>query len=281
LERVSDPFGARLDRAMRDRGPLCVGIDPHPALLGAWGLPDTPGGLEQFAKTCVDALGGVVPVLKPQSAFFERHGSRGVAVLEQTIAAARSTGCLVLLDAKRGDIGSTMQAYADAYLDPTSPLAVDALTVNPFLGFGSLAPVLDAAAASGAGVFVLALTSNPEGGSVQSARSPGGTVAGDVLAAIRRVNAGAHPVGSVGAVVAANLSEVTDDLDINGPLLAPGLGAQGGTAADLRRIFGSVAGRVLPSTSRGVLGAGPEVRRMRDAARAAADAVAAALGRRG
>jgi orotidine-5'-phosphate decarboxylase len=275
---VSETFGARLHRLLLARGQLCVGVDPHPELLTAWGLPDSPRGLERFALTCVEALGDVVPVLKPQSAFFERHGSAGVAVLERTLAAARSIGCLVLLDAKRGDIGSTMQAYADAYLDPSSPLAADAVTVSPYLGFGSLTPMLDRAAACGSGVFVLALTSNPEGRSVQGARSPSGTVAGDILAAIRRTNEGADPLGCIGAVVAANLSAVGDDLDIGGPLLAPGFGAQGGTNADLRRIFGSVADRVLPSSSRDVLSAGPDANRLRSAARATSAAVTAALG---
>jgi orotidine-5'-phosphate decarboxylase len=275
---VSDPFGARLHRALREHGQLCVGVDPHPELLATWGLPDSPRGVERFAMTCIEALGDVVPVLKPQSAFFERHGSAGIAVLERTLAATRATGCLVLLDVKRGDIGSTMQAYADAYLDPSSPLAVDAVTVSPYLGFGSLAPMLDRAANGDTGVFVLALTSNPEGRSVQGARSPSGTVAGDILAAIRRTNAGASPIGSVGAVVAANLPEVGDDLDIAGPLLAPGFGAQGGTQADLRRIFSSVSDRVLPSSSRDVLSAGPDGKRLRSAARIAAAAVTEALG---
>jgi orotidine-5'-phosphate decarboxylase len=274
---VSNSFGARLYRALREHGQLCVGLDPHPELLAAWGLPDSSRGVERFALTCVEALGDVVPVLKPQSAFFERHGSAGIAVLERTLTAARGTGCLVLLDAKRGDIGSTMQAYADAYLDPSSPLAVDAVTVSPYLGFGSLTPVLDRAARGDKGVFVLALTSNPEGRSVQGARSPSGTVAGDILAAIRRTNEGASPFGSVGAVVAANLPEVDDDLDIAGPLLAPGFGAQGGTQADLRRIFRSVADRVLPSSSRDVLSAGPDVKRLRSTARIASAAVTEAL----
>ena len=270
-------FGSRLRAAMDERGPLCVGIDPHPSLLAAWGLSDDPSGLESFASTCVEALAARVAVLKPQSAFFERHGAAGIAVLERTVAAARSQGCLVLLDAKRGDIGSTMQAYADAYLRPSSALAVDALTVTPYLGFGSLQPVIDTALASGGGVFVVTLTSNPEGASVQGARTGARSVSGDILAAVGTLNAGKHPLGSVGAVVAANLAEVTDDLAINGPLLAPGLGAQGGTAEGLRRIFAGVLDQVLPSTSREVLGAGPDVRRLQTAADRSVEAVAAAL----
>src|SRR5262245_11881205 len=110
-----ESFGTRLSAAMDKRGRLCVGIDPHANLLAAWGLDDDPAGLERFAMTVVDALGTEVSVFKPQSAFFERHGSRGIAVLEKAVSAAREAGALVLLDAKRGDIGSTMQGYADAY----------------------------------------------------------------------------------------------------------------------------------------------------------------------
>ncbi len=162
-----EPFGARLRRAMDARGPLCVGIDPHASLLHAWGLADDVAGLERFSRTVVAALADRVAVLKPQSAFYERFGSRGVAVLERTVTEARDAGALVVMDAKRGDIGSTMDAYAAAYLDPGGPLFSDALTVSPYLGFDALAPAAEAAAASGAGLFVLALTSNPEGREVQ------------------------------------------------------------------------------------------------------------------
>ena len=277
MSAAPSPFGARLRAAMDARGPLCVGIDPHPSLLRAWDLPDTAAGLRAFTAACIDALAGEIAVLKPQSAFFERHGAAGASVLEEAIAAARSAGALVLLDAKRGDIGSTMQGYAEAYLAPDAPMAVDALTVSPFLGFGSLRPALDVAAGSGAGVFVLALTSNPEGASVQRAATPAGTVAGDILAAVAAENASARPLGSVGAVVAATVDGAEADLDVNGPLLAPGLGAQGATAADLRRTFGPVAHTVLPSTSREVLAAGPTAAALRDAALRTRDTVAAVL----
>lgn len=260
------PFGARLRQATDLRGPLCVGVDPHPELLAQWGLTDDAGGLDAFASRCVEALAGDVAVLKPQSAFFERHGSAGIAALERFIRAARAGGALVLLDAKRADIGSTMQGYADAYLDQASPLAVDALTVNPFLGFESLRPMLDTARDHNCGVFVLALTSNPDGPEVQQARTRGGTVAGRVLSAIAAENAALPGPGSVGAVVGANLPEIREDLAIDGPLLAPGFGAQGGTVDDLRRLFGGVRDAVLPSTSRAVLRAGPGARDLRDSA---------------
>jgi orotidine-5'-phosphate decarboxylase len=252
-------FGARLRAAMDARGPLCVGVDPHPGLLTAWGLGDDPAGLDRFAMTAVDALAPHVPMLKPQSAFFERHGSAGVAVLERLLARAREAGCLVLLDVKRGDIGSTVQAYADAYLAPGSPLVADAVTASPYLGFGSLAPMLDAAVAHDRGVFVLALTSNPEGAEVQQATCrDGGTVAGAVLAQVAARNAGAVPMGSVGAVVGATIGDTAEDLAVNGPLLVPGVGAQGGTADDVRRLFAGVARLVVPTTARDVLTAGPD-----------------------
>jgi orotidine-5'-phosphate decarboxylase len=275
-----ETFGARLHRTVAQRGPLCVGIDPHAALLSKWGLPDDVAGLERFALTVVEALADRVAVLKPQSAFFERFGSRGIGVLESIIRQSREAGAVVLLDVKRGDIGSTMAAYAAAYLDPASPLRSDAITVSPYLGVGSLRPAFDMAAAHGGGVFVLALTSNPEGPAVQHAvAADGRTVAQTVIDEISQVNEGADPLGSVGLVVGATIGETGHDLSkVNGPLLAPGLGAQGGTPEQLRTIFGESLQNVLPSYSREVLGAGPDVAALRAAARRAADAVGAALG---
>lgn len=258
-------FGSRLHAAIADRGPFCVGIDPHAALLHDWGLDDDVAGLERFALTTVEAVGEHASVVKPQSAFYERFGSRGIAVLERVVAESRARGALVLLDVKRGDIGSTSQAYADAYLDPASPLAVDAITVSPFLGTGSLDPFVETARAHDAGLFLLALTSNKEGPQVQHAVTGSGrTVAGAVLEHLRRLNAEAEPLGSFGAVVGATIGETTENLAFNGPVLAPGYGAQGGTIADLARIFGSAAGSVLPSSSRGVLRRGPDPDAMRD-----------------
>lgn len=269
----ADHFGARLARAVAERGPLCVGIDPHPGLLEAWGLTSDVAGVERFARTVVDALADRVAVLKPQSAFFERHGSRGVAVLERVIADARSAGALVLNDVKRGDIGSTVEAYAAAYLDPTSPLCGDAMTASPYLGFGSLAPLIATARQHGNGVFVLALTSNPEGPQVQHAvAADGRTVAQNVLDAVADANAGYAPYGPVGVVVGATVGESGHDLSrVGGPFLAPGLGAQGAGAEDLRKVFGDARRSVLPSVSREVLRAGPEPAGLRSAASRAAD----------
>ncbi len=283
-----EPFGARLAAAMDALGPLCVGIDPHPSLLGAWGLSDDPSGLRSFALATLDAVAGAVPAVKPQAAFFERHGSAGVAVLEEVVAAGRERGLLVVVDAKRGDIGSTMAAYADAYLRDGSPLAGDALTVSPYLGFGSLAPAVAAAGESGRGLFVLALTSNPEGASVQHARSAEGTAVATAVAraaselnAAERRSSGAR-LGSVGLVVGATVGDAPrllglDLAAVGGPLLAPGVGAQGAGPAELAQVFGDARHAVLAASSRGVLGAGPEPAALRAAAGRARDEAARAL----
>jgi len=271
----SATFGARFHAALGERGPFCVGIDPHAALLHAWGLGDDVAGLERFALSVVDAVAPLCSVVKPQSAFYERFGSRGIAVLEQVIASSRAAGALVLLDVKRGDIGSTSQAYAEAYLDPGSPLGCDAITLSPYLGFGSLTPFVDVARRHDAGLFVLALTSNEEGPEVQHARVESGeSVADRMLDHLRALNEGAQPLGSFGAVVGATIGADTGaDFAFNGPILAPGFGAQGGTPADIRRIFGASAANVTASSSREVLRAGPDAGAMRDVVRRANDAL--------
>lgn len=269
-------FGDRLAQAMQQRLPLCVGVDPHPELLNAWGLTDDIAGLRTFSVRTAEALGPIVAALKPQSAFFERHGSRGIAVLEETIAASRAAGALVIVDAKRGDIGSTAQAYADAYLCPESALFADALTVSPYLGFGSIEPFVAAATAVGSGLFVLARTSNPEGAEVQFARlDDGRTVAQAIIDQAAACNAqlieAGAGVGSIGVVVGATMTPGEVRLDrLDGPILAPGLGAQGGTASDLAAVFGD-ARLVLASTSRDVLRAGPDAGDLTARAKAVAD----------
>lgn len=271
-------YGERLARVVGERGPLCVGIDPHPSLLRAWGLDDDVAGLERCARGLVEALAGEVAVFKPQSAFYEAHGAAGVAVLERVLADIAAAGALSLLDVKRGDIGSTMDAYARAYLDDASPLAADAVTLSPYLGFGALAGALDLAAAQGRGVYVLALTSNPEGPQVQHARTADGRLVGQVVvdeAAAR--NPGPGP-GHVGVVVGATIGRTGVDFTrLNGSILAPGIGAQGGTADDLVEVFGPALGLVLPTTSREVMAAGPDPRALRDSARRSVAAMIAAL----
>jgi orotidine-5'-phosphate decarboxylase len=308
---VSGPastFGGRLAAAVGVHGPLCVGIDPHPGLLALWGLTDDPDGLERFATACVEALGGHVAVVKPQSAFFERHGSRGIAVLERVLAALRGTGTLALLDVKRGDVGSTMDGYADAYLAVGAPLGADAVTLSPYLGFGALGPAIRAADDAGRGVFVLARTSNPEGADVQLAQraGPGGarcSVAQGVVDAAAAANrdalaagaerereatgvvalgegcgpaSGLPALGPVGVVVGATAEHGLDLSALSGAVLAPGLGAQGAGPTDLAARFADVRGVVLPTASRSVLAAGPDPAAVRAAAAALRDELAAA-----
>lgn len=260
------PFGARLVAAVAERGPLCAGIDPHPGLIEAWGLPRTVAGMQDFALNAVDALAPEVAVIKPQSAFFEAYGAAGIAVLERVIEHAHAAGALVLLDVKRGDVGSTMAAYAAAYLGGGTRLDADAVTVSPYLGFGSLTAALEP---PGKGVFVLARTSNPEAARVQNALLDNGkTVAQSIVDHAAECNAGAEPLGDVGVVVGATIGPGELRLDeLNGPVLAPGFGAQGATIADLHKLFGRPLTGVLPASSREILRRGPDPAALRDEVR--------------
>ncbi|WP_284755667.1 orotidine-5'-phosphate decarboxylase [Arthrobacter sp. efr-133-R2A-120] len=271
-----EPFGSRLAAAMAARGPLCVGIDPHPGLLADWGLNDDVAGLERFSLTVVEAVATLAAAVKPQVALYERHGSAGMAVLERTLEAASDAGVLSIADAKRGDIGSTMAAYADAWLRDGSALAADSVTLSPYLGFESLRPALDLAAESGRGVFVLALTSNPEGKSVQhvgGSESVARRIAESAADENRRYSG---TMGSVGLVVGATIGTALVDLGLDldavrGPILAPGLGAQGATPADLRATFAAAYPAVLATSSRGILAAGPTIAGLRSATEATRD----------
>ncbi|WP_019969464.1 orotidine-5'-phosphate decarboxylase [Mycobacterium sp. 141] len=264
-------FGERLATAVAGRGPLCPGIDPHPELLRAWGLDADVEGLRRFCDICVTAFTDFA-IVKPQVAFFEAYGAAGFAVLEDTMAALREAGVLVLADAKRGDIGSTMAAYAAAWAGD-SPLAADAVTASPYLGFGSLQPLLDTAVANGRGVFILAATSNPEGAGVQRAvvgDRTDRTVAQSIVDAVSEANRAAG--GSLGVVVGATVTEPPDLSSLRGPVLVPGVGAQGGRAEALGGLGG--AKQLLPAVSREVLRAGPAVEELRAAAERMRDAVA-------
>lgn len=278
---VAQPgFGDRLLRALGQRIPLCVGIDPHAALLLEWGLTDDARGLESFAMHCVEELAQTVAVLKPQAAFFERHGAAGFAVLERTIQAARRAGAIVILDAKRGDLSSTAAAYADAYLHTDSPMYCDALTISPYLGFGSLEPFIQTAIAHQSGVFVLAETSNPEGARLQRAiDSDGLSVAQAIVNAAAQRNAveGAT-LGSVGIVMGATIDGDHADVSaLGGPILVPGVGAQGATPADVAALF-DAGSTVIISTSRDVLRAGPRVGAIAEKAKQIGSAVIHAPG---
>ncbi|WAC89562.1 orotidine-5'-phosphate decarboxylase [Mycobacterium sp. Aquia_213] len=267
-------FGVRLAEAKANRGPLCLGIDPHPELLRAWDLPASADGVAKFCDICVEAFSGFA-VVKPQVAFFESYGSAGYAVLERTIAALRAAGVLVLADAKRGDIGTTMSAYAAAWAGD-SPLAADAVTASPYLGFGSLRPLLEAAAAHDRGVFVVAASSNPEGATVQRAAFDGRTVAQLVIDQAAVVNRSSTPnePGYVGVVVGATVFEAPDVSALGGPVLVPGVGVQGGRPEALAGLGGAVPGQLLPAVAREVLRAGPSVSDLRAAGEQMLDSVA-------
>jgi orotidine-5'-phosphate decarboxylase len=241
--------------------------------LRAWDLATTADGLAAFCDICVQAYAGFA-VVKAQVAFFEAYGSAGFAVLEHTIAALQANGVLVLADAKRGDIGSTMAAYAAAWAGD-SPLAADAVTASPYLGFGSLRPLLEVAAANNRGVFVLAATSNPEGATVQRADAAGRTVAQLIVDHVASVNqgGGVQP-GSVGVVVGATVLQAPDLSALGGPVLVPGVGAQGGRPEALAGLGGATSQQLLPAVSREVLRAGPDVPKLRAAGQRMLDAVA-------
>ncbi|MBV8464138.1 MAG: orotidine-5'-phosphate decarboxylase [Acidimicrobiales bacterium] len=277
------PFGGRVVAAVGRSGPLCAGIDPSRELLLHWGLPDDAQGLRRFVRGCLDAFAGVVGIVKPQLAFFERHGAAGLGVFEELIAAAADAGLLVIADAKRGDIGSTMAAYADAWLGEGSPLAADAVTAVPYLGLGALDPVFDTAAAQGRGVLVVVRSSNPEGRPVQRARTDDGrgpSVEDALLAEIAARNGPGGVAGAaLGAVVGATLDTSAFPLaEMGGPVLAPGVGAQGATAVDVGRRFGDCPpGSVLPSASRSLLEAGPDTAPLRRAAAQLQEELVAAL----
>ncbi|WP_260852484.1 orotidine-5'-phosphate decarboxylase [Curtobacterium pusillum] len=262
-------FGVRLASAIGSRSALCVGIDPHAATLAAWGLGRDEQGLTAFGATLVDAAAGRAAVVKPQIAFFEAAGVAGYRALDATIRRARDAGLLVVADVKRGDIGSTGDDYALAWLDRDGPFAADAMTVSPYLGYGSLAGTVEVARRNGAGVFVLAATSNPEARVLQTAvlaegpRSGRSVAAGIVLDVADDNRAGGdQPLGDVGLVLGATLD--LDDFGIDAdtigtsPILAPGFGAQGARIEDLRALYGARAEQVLVSESRGLLSDGPD-----------------------
>ncbi|MFE7844838.1 orotidine-5'-phosphate decarboxylase [Microbacterium sp. NPDC057407] len=263
-------FGARVEKALTTFGPLCVGIDPHESLLREWGVDASPDGARFFGLRVVEAAAGTVGIVKPQVAFFERYGSAGFVALEAVLDAARQAGLIVIADAKRGDIGSTMDGYAAAWLEPGSPLESDAVTVSPYLGTGSLRATLTTAIRNDKGAFVLAATSNPEAFALQSAQvvdveAPDGhTVAERIARDVGVWNASPAfdgSLGPIGLVVGATVDRaafgLTDAALRGAPILAPGFGAQGAEPGELARLFGPAAPQVIASESRSILSAGP------------------------
>lgn len=265
---MPNSFSSRLVRNFERYGQLCVGIDPHSSLLEEWGLADSVDGLRAFSNKVLEASVGRVGIIKPQVSFFERFGSKGFAVLEELATAASQSDLLVIMDAKRGDIGTTMDGYFDAWLSRTAPFVCDALTVSPYLGFDSLSNVFANAIENGKGVFVLSATSNPEGKTLQRAQVNGETIAADVLARLEQVNRvnldPSGELGNFGAVVGATLNfqsvgigNIYTDDSLVTPILAPGFGAQGANLNQCAELFGAASSRVIASVSRSVLSAGP------------------------
>jgi orotidine-5'-phosphate decarboxylase len=258
-------FGERLSAAFAESGHLCVGIDPHPYLLRQWGLADSGRGLREFGLRTVEAAHGQVGIVKPQVAFFERHGSAGYDALERTLAAARDAGLIVIADAKRGDLGTSVEAYAQSWLTRGAPLEADALTVSAFQGVGSLSAPMILAIEHDKGLFVLAATSNPESFAIQTALVGSGenatlTVAASIVAEVNKSNQA--PLGSFGVVIGATVTlsnfGLTDRDLTSTPILAPGFGFQGAGFNSLRTTYGAAAANTVVSSSRAILEAGPD-----------------------
>ncbi len=267
MTTVADPrgsFGARLGAVFSNSGHLCVGIDPHPYLLDEWSLPDSAKGLREFGLRVVDAAVATAGIVKPQVAFFERHGSAGYEALERTLVAAREAGLLVIADAKRGDVGTSVEAYAQSWLTPGSPLEADAMTISAYQGVGSLAAPMILAREHDKGLFVLAATSNPESFATQTAVVGTGefsarTVAASIVAEVNKSNDA--PLGSFGVVIGATVTLADfglSDADLeHTPILAPGFGFQGAALGSLRTTYGAASANTIVSSSRGILEAGP------------------------
>jgi orotidine-5'-phosphate decarboxylase len=268
----ADGFVQRFAALRAQRGPFCLGLDPSPELLHAWGFKDDIWGLRNFCNRVIDAAAQQVSVIKPQSAYFERFGAAGLEVLADIIGSIHALGSLALLDVKRGDFGPTNAAYANALIGPDSAMSADAITVHPYLGFGALSPFLDRVQDTGCALFVVVLSSNPEGQRIQNALvEPGLSVAQHLCAEIsaydqRVCPAGTGPVGAVVGLTAEGASEIASHL-ARSLILAPGLGAQGGSFEQIAQRFSSAKERVLPSSSRGVLAHGPDLGPLQQAVR--------------
>jgi orotidine-5'-phosphate decarboxylase len=279
---MSETFASRFREVRAKYGPLVWGLDPSGSILGDWGLGDTPDGLDRFADIALSAAVGTVGLVKPQAAFYERHGWRGMRTLQRLVSEARSAGLLVILDAKRGDVGSTNDAYAEAYLGADAPLQADALTVHPYLGVGAMDSFITRAHESASCLLIVTRSSNPEGRAVQSASSPSGrSVEEQLLVDIGKVNAELAPghIGPIGAVIGpTHMDPELDLITSQAIFLAPGVGTQGASPEDVARVFGSCPDRVMPSASRTLLVGGPDLGRLRDTAQDLASEFRALLG---
>ena len=258
------PFFDRLEAVRSDRGSiLCVGIDPRlermPAEITDGQDGDVEGILTRFGLELLELAGPHAACFKPQIAFFEAHGMPGLRAFASIVRAAREQGLLVIGDVKRGDIGSTAAAYAQAFLEPGGDLECDAITINPYLGADSLQPFVDVAAAHGKGLYVLVRTSNPGGADLQELVSSDKRIFQHTAALVRSLGAPhvseATGLSCVGAVVGATTPEALQALRgemPDTPFLVPGYGAQGGTAADVVPAFRADGSGAVVNASRSI-----------------------------
>lgn len=262
---MPESFSKKLEFAFATRGQLCVGIDPHEDTLIDNGLEVSAQGVLSFGLQMLDQLDGIASIIKPQVSFFERFGSVGFASLEALLQEASKRGFLIIADAKRGDIGSTMEAYGQAWLAKSAPFICDALTVNPYLGVGALAPAVAFASERGKGLFVLSATSNPDGLKLQSSTYRDQTVAQQVAEEIAKLNTATASskgfFGNLGLVIGATVDLSTLGLygindgkaEFRAPVLAPGFGYQGADLAKAKEIFKGLSGDVIYTISRSAL----------------------------
>ncbi|WP_273755165.1 orotidine-5'-phosphate decarboxylase [Bartonella sp. MM73XJBT.G] len=245
-------------------GPLCVGFDPSHKVLQAWNLSCDYKGLKDFCDILLTAVVGKVGIIKPQAAFFELYGVEGLQILKELIENAQKQGLLVLVDTKRGDIGSTAEAYGKAWLGADSPFKADAITVNPFLGFDALIPLIKIAEETKTAVFMVVQSSNPEGKQIRNARIGDQTVSVHLAQNIVDYNSQSSSqyrhIGPIGAVIGATLGcdakETIEQLE-NSLFLVPGIGAQGGTITQLTQQFPQrLWQNIIPSISRSITEAG-------------------------
>ncbi len=261
-------FGDRLAQAVQaKRSAVCVGLDPRweslPSVLRGdvtkQDLVAVAKVTEKFCVEVIDAVADIVPVVKPQAAFFELLGPAGMQCLANVIDHANKQGLLVLLDGKRGDIGTTAEGYAEAYLGATSAWKCDSLTVNPYLGDDTLLPFVNRSSATGSGIFVLVKTSNPGSSYLQDLPCSAGKIYQQIANTVEmhaRSTAGTSGYGIVGAVTGATYPEELSLLRSQMPsawLLIPGYGAQGAGAAEVRGGFDSRGLGAIVNSSRGII----------------------------
>lgn len=261
-------FGDRLAAAVRrKRSAVCVGLDPRwsslpESIRAGIDIQDraaVASATECYCRCVIDAVVDVAAIIKPQAAFYEQLGPEGMQALHSVIAYANQQGLDVLLDGKRGDIGSTAEGYADAYLGRSSPWSCDALTVNPYLGDDTLEPFVKTANDRGAGIFVLVKTSNPGSGFLQDLNWQGQTLYYRVSQVVQQhalQSRGSSGYGNVGAVVGATYPEQLAEMRSAMPnawLLIPGYGAQGGTADDVSVGFDEAGLGAIVNSSRGII----------------------------